>query len=59
VAVETRGADPAALRSAVAEEVRAALGMTPHAVLVLEPGSVPKTPSGKLQRAEARRRFAP
>ncbi|KJE24404.1 acyl-CoA synthetase (AMP-forming)/AMP-acid ligase II [Frankia torreyi] len=59
VAVETRGADPAALRSAVAEKVRAALGVTPHAVLVLEPGSVPKTPSGKLQRAEARRRFTP
>ncbi len=59
VAVETRGADPAALRSAVTEEVRAALGVSPHVVLVLEPGSVPKTPSGKLQRAEARRRFAP
>jgi fatty-acyl-CoA synthase len=59
VAVETRDADPTSLREAVAGEVRAALGVTPHAVIVLAPGSVPKTPSGKLQRAEARRRFAP
>ncbi len=59
VAVETREADPEALKSAVTEEIRAALGVTPHAVLVLDPGSVPKTPSGKLQRAEARRRFTP
>ncbi|WP_308301870.1 long-chain-fatty-acid--CoA ligase [Frankia sp. AgKG'84/4] len=59
VAVETRTADPAALRRAVADEVRSALGVAPHTVVVLAPGSVPKTPSGKLQRAEARRRFAP
>ncbi|MCK9895184.1 AMP-binding protein, partial [Frankia sp. AgB32] len=59
VAVETRSADHAALRRAVADEVRSALGVTPHTVVVLAPGSVPKTPSGKLQRAEARRRFAP
>ncbi len=59
VAVETRTADPAALRRAVTDEVRSALGVAPHAVVVLAPGSVPKTPSGKLQRAEARRRFAP
>ncbi|WP_101834144.1 long-chain-fatty-acid--CoA ligase [Frankia canadensis] len=59
VAVETRGTDPAELRLAVAAEVRAALGVSPHTVVVLAPGTVPKTPSGKLQRAEARRRFAP
>ncbi|WP_308204673.1 long-chain-fatty-acid--CoA ligase [Frankia sp. R82] len=59
VAVETRGDDHEALRHAVADEVRAAIGVTPHQVIVLPPGSVPKTPSGKLQRAEARRRFAP
>lgn len=58
VAVETRGDDHETLRQAVADEVRAALGVTPHPVIVLPPGSLPKTPSGKLQRAQVRRRFA-
>ncbi|CAO5191027.1 Acyl-CoA synthetase (AMP-forming)/AMP-acid ligase II [Frankia sp. AiPs1] len=58
VVVETRRDDHASLERAVADEVRTTLGVAPHQVIVVGPGSVPKTPSGKVQRAEARRRFA-
>ncbi|WP_261554189.1 AMP-binding protein [Frankia tisae] len=59
IAVESRTDDPERVRTLVLDEVRAALGIMPHAVIVLSPGSIPKTPSGKLQRAEAARRFTP
>jgi fatty-acyl-CoA synthase len=59
VAVETRADNHDVIRAAVAEQVRSALGIAPHRVIVLPPGSLPKTPSGKLQRAEARRLFVP
>jgi fatty-acyl-CoA synthase len=59
VAVETRADNHGVIRKSVTDQVQAALGLTPHAVVVLPPGSLPKTPSGKLQRAEARRLFAP
>jgi fatty-acyl-CoA synthase len=52
--VETKQfGDPAAaadLRAAVERAVSDVSGVRPHAVLVVPPGSVPKTPSGKLQR---------
>ncbi|MFO7652585.1 MAG: AMP-binding protein [Candidatus Krumholzibacteriia bacterium] len=37
-------------------EVRRRTGIAPHAVVVLAPGTLPLTSSGKLRRAEARRR---
>ncbi|RKT83539.1 fatty-acyl-CoA synthase [Saccharopolyspora antimicrobica] len=40
-----------ALRKEVAARVVDAVGVRPSAVVVLAPGSLPKTPSGKLQRA--------
>ncbi|CUU55254.1 fatty-acyl-CoA synthase [Parafrankia irregularis] len=57
VALETRWPSErhAQLRSDVAAQIRAAVGVSPNEVLILPPGSLPKTPSGKLQRAEARR----
>jgi fatty-acyl-CoA synthase len=54
VAVETRpGHDEATLRDEVTAAVLAAVGIRPAHVHVLPPGSIPKTPSGKLQRAQA------
>ncbi len=55
VAVESRKAgDPAAeklIRKDVTSRVVSAVGVRPAEVVVLGPGSLPKTPSGKLRRA--------
>ncbi len=64
LAAEVR--DPSALRDAprrdgltgaVSAEVASAIGVPPDAVVLLPPGSVPKTSSGKLRRAETRRLY--
>ncbi len=57
VAVETREPDGAALRKAVAVAVAAQTGMAPADVVTLRFGRLPKTSSGKLRRAETRRRY--
>ncbi|OHV41364.1 MULTISPECIES: long-chain-fatty-acid--CoA ligase [Pseudofrankia] len=49
------GHDEAVVREQVTAAVLAAVGVRPAAVHALSPGSVPKTPSGKLRRAEAAR----
>ncbi len=55
VAVESGGwQDPAEVRrmeQQVAHEVVAEVDVRPRNVVVLEPGTIPKTPSGKLRRA--------
>ena len=57
VAVECKGyADADEVRRverAVAHEVFAEVDVRPRNVVVLEPGMIPKTPSGKLRRAHA------
>jgi fatty-acyl-CoA synthase len=57
VAVESNACeDPAAVRRIerqVAHEVVAEVDVRPRKVVVLEPGMIPKTPSGKLRRAHA------
>jgi fatty-acyl-CoA synthase len=57
VAVESKDYDdPAEVRRIqheVAHEVFAEVDMRPRNVVVLEPGMIPKTPSGKLRRAHA------
>ncbi len=57
VAVETKAwQDPAEvrrIRRQVAHEVVAEVDVRPRNVVVLEPGMIPKTPSGKLRRAHA------
>ena len=53
--VEARGADSddavKAIRDDVTGRVLSAVGVRPGEVVVLEPGTLPKTPSGKLRRA--------
>ena len=51
---EPDAAIEAAVRSAVLERS----GIAPHTVRVLEPGTLPRTSSGKLRRQEAARRFS-
>ena len=55
-----RRAGPAvrrALPEAVHEEVLARIGVAPDRVVALEPGTLPRTSSGKLRRGEALRRW--
>jgi fatty-acyl-CoA synthase len=57
VVAETRSEDPAATRRSVAERVRQAVGLPPKDIVLVEPGTLPKTSSGKLQRGLCRQRY--
>jgi fatty-acyl-CoA synthase len=57
VVAETKGDDHATTRRSVAERVRAAIGLPPKDVVLVMPGSLPKTSSGKLQRSLCRERY--
>jgi acyl-CoA synthetase (AMP-forming)/AMP-acid ligase II len=57
VALETREGDTRALAEAVRARVREAMSVTVTDVVCLEPGSLPKTSSGKLQRRRARQLY--
>jgi fatty-acyl-CoA synthase len=57
VVAETSEADPAAIPAAVKARVRDELGVVVHDVTCVPRGSIPKTSSGKLRRAETRRRW--
>ena len=46
-----------AVRAGVTAAVVAEVGLTPRSVAVLPPGALPKTTSGKVRRAETRRRY--
>jgi fatty-acyl-CoA synthase len=57
VAVESRHSEPEAVQGIakdVTSRVVSAVGVRPAEVVVLRPGSLPKTPSGKLRRAATR-----
>jgi fatty-acyl-CoA synthase len=56
VVAESRGEAPGTIRDAVAARVRGAVGLRCEVVLV-SPGSLPKTSSGKLQRSLCRDRY--
>ena len=57
IVAETRevGTDP--VRSAVAERVTDAIGIPPTEIVLVAPGTLPKTSSGKLQRSLCRDRY--
>jgi fatty-acyl-CoA synthase len=47
----------AGLRRAVAERVRESVGLSAEDIVLVEPGTLPKTSSGKLQRSLCRKRY--
>jgi fatty-acyl-CoA synthase len=57
VVAESREDDTAPVRAAVAKRVRQAVGLPPEEVVMVPPGSLPKTSSGKLQRSLCRERY--
>ena len=57
VVAETKADDARSLRADVASRVTAAVGVAPEEVVLVRPGTLPKTSSGKLQRALCRTRY--
>jgi fatty-acyl-CoA synthase len=57
VVAETKDDDAQAIRQAVATRVRHAVGLTLEEIVLVNPGSLPKTSSGKLQRSLCRTRY--
>lgn len=57
VALETRTADPDALTHEVRKAVQKGLSLTVTEVICLDPGTLPKTSSGKLQRSKTRAQY--
>jgi fatty-acyl-CoA synthase len=58
--LETRADDPAELeriKADVARRVRQEVGVAPVDIVALQPGSLPKTSSGKLQRRKTRTQY--
>jgi fatty-acyl-CoA synthase len=57
VVAETRVDEGGAVRDEVSRRVRAAVGVPVRDIVLVGPGTLPKTSSGKLQRALCRRRY--
>jgi fatty-acyl-CoA synthase len=57
VVAETKLEDPSPLRQAVASRVLQCVGVPTEDVVLVPPGSLPKTSSGKLQRSLCRTRY--
>jgi fatty-acyl-CoA synthase len=57
VVAETRGGDQVAVNRAVHQRVLEAVGLPAREVILVQSGSLPKTSSGKLQRALCRERY--
>lgn len=51
VVAETRSDDPEAVRRAVRQQVIGLIGYPPRDIVMVQPGTLPKTSSGKLQRS--------
>jgi fatty-acyl-CoA synthase len=54
VVAETRSEDPAALSRTINRRVTEDIGVPPREVVLVAPGTIPKTSSGKLQRSACR-----
>jgi fatty-acyl-CoA synthase len=54
VVAESKGGDLDAIREAIHQRTLDVSGLPPRDVLLVEPGTLPKTSSGKLQRAKCR-----
>jgi len=57
VVAESRADDPGIVRRLVADRVRAAVGLAAGDIMLVQPGTLPKTSSGKLQRSLCRTRY--
>jgi fatty-acyl-CoA synthase len=57
VVAECKAADTEPVRRQVVQTVREAVGVPPRDVVLVTPGSLPKTSSGKLQRSLCRARY--
>jgi fatty-acyl-CoA synthase len=57
VVAETKADDPKPLRAAVAHRVLESVGVPAEEVVLVQPGTLPKTSSGKLQRSLCRSRY--
>ena len=57
VVAESKATDPEPVRRLVAATVREAVGVPPREVVLVAPGSLPKTSSGKLQRSLCRAQY--
>ncbi len=57
VVAETRAEDLERIRSEVSEQSVAAVGIPTSVVYLVQPGTLPKTSSGKLQRGRCRQQF--
>ena len=54
---EAKRGDPAAIAAAVVQGVRAEIGLTLSEVHLIRRGTLPRTSSGKVRRAETKRRL--
>ncbi len=57
VVAETRAGDPGAVRRAVRQQVIGLIGYPPRDIVLVQPGTLPKTSSGKLQRSLCRKQY--
>ena len=57
VVAESKGAELEGIRAAVKSAVYDAVGIPPEDIVLVRPGSLPKTSSGKLQRSLCRERY--
>jgi fatty-acyl-CoA synthase len=57
VVAEAKGDDPNEVRRSVAARVRTAIGLPAKDIVLVAPGSLPKTSSGKLQRSLCKVRY--
>ncbi len=57
IVAETRSEDTTLTRKWVAERVQESIGLPARDILLVAPGTLPKTSSGKLQRALCRQRY--
>jgi len=57
VVAETKSDDPSPVRAEVARRVRESVGLPTDEVVLVGPGTLPKTSSGKLQRSLCRTRY--
>lgn len=57
VVAESKAEDQTLVRKSVAERVREAIGLPAKDIVLVAPGTLPKTSSGKLQRSLCRQRY--